>query len=223
MNDEYPKIETLFNRDPKTFKVIPRELRMPEFSVPSLWHITEKIDGTNVRVFIRLDRGGCEVGFGGRTDNAQMPTFLYEYLGRTFEASTCAAAFEEAWGGKDESLEATLYGEGYGPKIQKGGMYRDEGPSFRLFDVRVGPWWLDWPNVEDVAAKLGVKTVPVLNYGSSLTEAQAYVDAPSVVQHDEFTGDSVNRQEGIVARTDPLLFDRRGHRLMWKLKNRDLA
>ena len=46
---KYPKIETLFERDKDTFKVTDK-IRLPEFEMIDNWLITEKIDGTNVRV-----------------------------------------------------------------------------------------------------------------------------------------------------------------------------
>lgn len=75
---EYPKIETLLNRDPKTFKVIEGQWRLPEFAylADAEWLFTEKIDGTNVR--IQWEEGVLR--FGGRTDNAQMPTVLLAEL-----------------------------------------------------------------------------------------------------------------------------------------------
>ena len=44
----YPKIETLFKRDEK-FNITD-EIRCPEFDNIKKWLITEKIDGTNIRI-----------------------------------------------------------------------------------------------------------------------------------------------------------------------------
>jgi len=44
----YPKIETLFKRD-ETFRVTDK-LRLPEFALVREWLVTEKVDGTNIRV-----------------------------------------------------------------------------------------------------------------------------------------------------------------------------
>ena len=118
----------------------------------------------------------------------------------------------------DEGASAILFGEGYGPKIQKGGIYRED-VSFRLFDVRVGEWWLNWADVEDVADKLGIKTVPVLFRNLLLDDAVALVKSNSVLAFQE--AENEIPQEGVVARTDPLLMTRGGDRLMWKLKIKD--
>ena len=48
---KYPKIETLFRRDETNHKVISTEVRCEEFNIPQEWLATEKIDGTNIRVY----------------------------------------------------------------------------------------------------------------------------------------------------------------------------
>ena len=209
---EYPKIETLYDRDERTHKVIPDKIRLPEFELVSRWLVTEKIDGTNIRVYLRHG----EVMYGGRTDAAQLHASLVEWLRTRLPPETVHAAFEA-------NVEAILFGEGYGPKIQKGGgLYRAD-VSFRLFDVLVvGPdrnWWLTWESVKDVARKLAIETVPVLAERASLSEAVGMVRRISeVAAADGGTGCD---QEGIVCRTEPLLLTRGGQRLFWKLKARD--
>lgn len=231
MTTEYPKIETLFNRNPEDMKhVIVGQLRDPAFGLVDKWLVTEKIDGTNVRII--YENG--EVRIGGKTDNASMPLFLLDVLNAAFTAER----FDEIWPTADAPGDlgdivpprVVLYGEGYGPRIQKGGGNYRSDPAFRLFDVRVWGddsrgggkwWWLDWPNVEDVANKLGIATVPVLAENATLDYAAEFVNTRSVVASLESA--SIIDHEGIVCRTVPLLFNRRGHRVMWKLKGRDLA
>ena len=89
---KYSKIETLFRRDDETHKVLPGQFRRPEFSLIKTWDVTEKIDGTNIRVSWTPPSGEPFSGpyglvsFGGRTDRAQMPTMLLDYLQHTFAA-----------------------------------------------------------------------------------------------------------------------------------------
>lgn len=213
MNTEYPKLETLYDRDPQTFKVNTAALRCPEFGLVHRWLVSEKIDGTNVRVF--LGDGGV-VTYGGRTDAAQMPTTLLAWLQTHLPGPLVASAF-------DAGTKAILYGEGYGAGINKGGVYR-AGPAFRLFDVLVYDgdrrWWLNWSSVEDIAKKLNVPTVPVLQYEATIAQALTLLRFPSKAAQED--SGSVSEQEGIVARTEPLLMLRDGRRrLMWKLKGRD--
>lgn len=221
---EYPKIETLFDRNDK-FKVVPGALRCPEFALPRHWIVTEKIDGTNIRVGMPADGA---VSFAGRTDNAQIPPHLLAYLAATFTRDRMAAALAP-------ETEVVLFGEGYGAKIQKdGGLYRPD-VGFILFDVWIDGWWLEPDNIIDVAGKLGIEYAPYIDFDSVFMNGLAnfpedaeglaivlgingYGNGNSIVAA---TRGLKRRAEGIVARTSPLLFDRQGRRVMWKLKFKD--
>ena len=115
-----------------------------------------------------------------------------------------------------------LFGEGYGAKIQKGGKYRQD-QSFRLFDVWIGGWWLNFESVIGIAEGLGIKIAP---YITRITDwlPTCGAELEDVAGH-SLTADEDSEQrvwpEGVVARTEPLLFNRRGKRVMWKLKFRD--
>lgn len=212
---KYPKIETLYNRDKDTFKVIPSELRLPEFGLVKRWLVTEKVDGTNIRVMLDTDGN---VTFEGRTDRAQIPAHLLRHLDDMFTQELMCSLFEPNELGYPE---VTLFGEGYGEKIQKGGNYR-KGVSFRLFDVRVGDWWLNWSSVQEIARNLGIKTVPYLGYIDFLPTCYAELEdviSLSVVAEEECG--KLIRPEGIVCRTEPLLLMRNGQRLIFKLKFKD--
>ena len=214
----YPKIETLYVRDMVKHKVLVDELRMPEFGLVKEWYLTEKIDGTNVRV--NLDRSGSVI-FGGRTDEAMMHVSLMQYLSETFSPEKMQAAFADRG-----DADATLFGEGYGPKIQKGGgLYRNT-VSFRLFDVRVGQLWLEPDNINAVATTLGVSSVTYVGTYANWLPSR-FDDLKHVFRDTGMSYTAVEdggrglQAEGVVARTVPLLLDRRGNRVMWKLKFRD--
>lgn len=207
---EYPKIETAWNRDEKSKRVIPGAWRLPEFANVRRWLATEKIDGTNIR--IGLAPNGA-LAIGGRTDAAQVPTPLLSHLMATFSPAALRAKFGDT--------DFVIFGEGYGPKIQNGGDYSTT-PQFRIFDVLVGAWWLRPDDVADVAAAFGVKVAPVLGEIFDVphtAEALAQILDGSHVAIEEAGG--YKRAEGIVARAEPLLLTRRGERVMWKLKFRD--
>lgn len=208
---EYPKIETLYDRDPKTFKVMIDRVRLPEFNLIKSWHITEKVDGTNIRV--EWFASEKKLVFGGRTDNAQMPTNLMVYLQETFKPEMFAS-FEN---------DMILFGEGYGEKIQKGGGNYRKGVSFRLFDVLIGKWWLENNSVRDIAYKLDIEIVPDLGVITSLPASKFELEV--LTQNESkvalWDGGVGMIPEGIVAHTQPLLFTRKGDRLMWKLKFKD--
>lgn len=126
---KYPKINTIWKRDEKNkFKIIEGNYSKIEFANIKKWNITEKIDGTNIRI---IYKNGI-VLFGGRTDNAQIPAHLYEFLQTTFSSSIMNEVFGDA--------DVILFGEGYGPKIQKGGGLYRNGAGFILFDAYIGEW-----------------------------------------------------------------------------------
>lgn len=80
---EYHKIETLFERDTNgTKKLIEGAFRNDavKYLANNDWYFTEKIDGTN----IRIHWNGHKVEFAGRTDRAQIPNHLMDYLTTTF-------------------------------------------------------------------------------------------------------------------------------------------
>lgn len=93
---EYNKIETVYRRDEKTKKLVVGEFTNPtiEFCKDLPWTFTEKVDGTNVRIFW----DGHTVTFGGRTDKAQMPTVLINRLNELFGGEANAQLFEQKFG-----------------------------------------------------------------------------------------------------------------------------
>lgn len=205
---EYHKIDTLFERDER-FVVDPSKLKKSVLGTIKEWDVTEKIDGTNIRVMLSLDG---DVTFGGRTNNAQLPADLLMKLMQMFPRQQMIDAF---WiNGKPS--QAILFGEGYGAGIQKGGAYRAD-KSFILFDVLCdGKWWLDREAVNDVAAKLGIDTVPYLGR-MTLDQIIALVREPFSSKIGSATA------EGIVARPIETLFDKRGERIIIKLKTKDFV
>lgn len=210
MNQEYHKIETLYNRDVKgTKKLIEGDFRNPVYSYLSslnfMW--TEKINGTNTRIYW----DGHTISFGGRTDKAQIQPNLMKYLTETFSNTETEELFEQMFGEK----EVILYGEGYGAGIQSGGNYRPDC-SFILFDVKINGLWLEWDNVEEIGEAFGIDVVPVLGKGT-LEEAVKFVKTKpkSTI--------GTAPMEGIVARPLVGLCDRRGNRIIVKIKVEDFV
>lgn len=202
----YPKILGPYKRHtegPDRNKLIIGEWSIPELGVLADlgWTWTEKVDGTNIRVHW----DGHRVTFGGRTDKAQIPTKLLTVLQDTFREELFEQSFNDT--------EVTLYGEGFGVGIQKGGVYRPD-MGFALFDVLIGPFWLKRPDVEDVAAKLGIETVPVVMYGS-------IGDAIFVVTQGVVSWWGNAEAEGLVGAAPEGLLTRSGNRIMVKIKRAD--
>lgn len=218
--EKYPKIETVYDRmTEKPFKVLPEQLRLAEYANIKTWMITEKIHGMNIVIYRSRD-GGVSI-MGRELEKSQMPIFLLTFLQKIFTPLLLDSVFPQPDG--ENWPEVHIYGEGYGLKIQQGGGNYRSDPGFRIFDVKVGPWWLNWAGVVDVAEKLGVKTVPVLGFIETIPTTKAELwdllrwSEVALEENDGFHHEA----EGIVARTDPLLMTRGGDRLMWKLKARD--
>ena len=207
---EYHKIQTIFKRDmaSKRKTLMEGDWTLPEFEylAGNAWTFTEKVDGTNIRVILK----DGAIAFGGRTEDADIPLPLLGRLNERFLplAKTLGEVFTDG--------AAVLYGEGYGAKIQKGGGHYRADQDFVLFDVRVGPWWLQRADVEDVAQKLGLDVVPVIGEGT-LHDAVAMAKAGIRSTWGDF------QAEGIVARPKVELNTRGGQRLIAKIKCRDFG
>ena len=205
---EYTKIPNIFMREQfGNNKLIEGEYSSPELGYLSncAWVWTEKVDGTNVRVIW----DGYRVSFAGRTDNAQMPPHLLVKLEELFGSESKEELFEQKFG----ETPCILFGEGFGEKIQKGGgLY---GPvNFILFDVFCGGMWLRQADVIDIARFFGIESVPIVGAGN-LDAAVEYIRShpKSVLRNAEM--------EGIVCRPEFELADRRGNRIIVKIKCRD--
>ena len=204
---EYHKIQTVFKRDPKTNH---KTLLEGEYSMPELeylkdnqWVFTEKIDGTNIRVKWQ----GEKLSFGGKTDNAPIPTFLYDKLNELFTPEKMDRQFGDA--------DVCLYGEGFGAKIQKGGgNYIQKGVSFILFDVLIDRWWLRRHDVEIISRDLDIAIVSVVGVGK-LDKAIEIARNGFNSSFGKFTA------EGLVMRPLVELQTRSGQRIITKIKHKD--
>ncbi len=205
---EYPKIETLFERDEKTRKVFPDKLKNPVYGILKSWQFTEKVDGTNIRV--QWQEGKLKLG--GRTDNANIPADLVQLLYEAIDIQKLRDTFGDS--------PAVIYGEGYGAGIQRGGAY-SKTKQFIVFDVLVdGKWWLAWENVKDIASKFNLKTVPFIGDMTLERGIEMVKTGFDSILAKEQTGEKYPA-EGIVGRPVETLFDKKGLRLIVKLKTRD--
>lgn len=203
----YHKIQTVYKRDPdnkyKTllFGVFSR----PEFEYlkNNEWVFTEKVDGMNIRVMF----DGESVTFGGKTDKAQLPSNLVTRLNEHFLSRL--ELFSEVF----NETSVCFYGEGYGAGIQKGGIYR-ETQSFVLFDIKIGEWWLQRKDIEEIAARFEMDIVPIIGQGT--------LDDIITMTSLGFNSAWGNfMAEGIVARPATELRARNGQRIITKIKHKD--
>lgn len=251
--ETYHKIQTLFKRDMdgsltgKKGKMIEGEWTTPEleYLADKEWEFTEKVDGTNIRVNLKRltdNETFMVVDYAGRTDNAVIPKPLLEHLEEVFPTfpnyrrELSNPSYTERyvelvdWMVTADLTDVILFGEGYGPKIQGGGKYRSDH-SFVLFDVKIGDFYLSRENVNDIASKLGIESVPVIGRGT-LWDAIEMVNPVKVIGHTMDMGGYVSEEfdeplksqwgdfeaEGIVARPVVDLFNRKGERIITKIK-----
>ncbi len=220
--EKYPKINTLFQRDEKK-KVILDLWGKPEFAYlkNAEWHVEEKIDGMNIRIHWDCQTEWFTVD--GRNDNSSIPAYLMNYLMRKLEGQR--PSWKEHFG----AANITLYGEGYGYGIQgkMGIAYQGtldtenfclkdkKGVGFRVFDVVIDDWWLERGNVEDVANKVGFEMVPILTHTVKMDEVIALCREGFKSELGDVTA------EGVIMRPTIDLYNRKGERVIAKLKHKD--
>lgn len=180
-------------------------------------YFTKNILVHNTNIKIGWDGKTAEIG--GRTETSQIPATLVKVLNDYIAKWDLAKVLEKAYR-EDGTIDVTLYGEGYGAKIQKGGEnYIPDGVDFILFDVAVEDvdgvrWYLDRKVVDAIAKDLGIKSVTVLFEGT-LEEGIEFVKKgfPSVVGTQE--------AEGLVVVPVVEMQNRKGERIITKLKTKD--
>lgn len=205
---EYHKIETVFERSTDGGK----RLQLGKFRNPTVkflkdlpWQFTEKLDGANTRVYW----DGHKVSYGGRTDRVQMQVPLMNYLVSVFGTQEAEELFEQTFGER----EVILFGEGYGPKIQNGGAYRDD-VSFMLFDVLIGDNYQPREMVEKTAKMFGIDVVPIVCEGTIQDGIEFVTSHPKSTM-------GTAMMEGVVGRPAVELRDRCGNRVIVKIKWKD--
>ena len=233
----YQKINTIFKRDANNI-IMPYD----EFAIPELewlrnckFDATEKIDGTSVRIEVIptiTDDGSLitfEVAYKGKTDNTDMPKHLDTFLKETYPEDKVLASLglpkvimpelmtEKKWTSFETIPMYTIYGEGYGVKIQSGGNYIRNGVGFIVFDVKVGDCYLLREAMESIAEKLGAPVVPYMGQ-FTIDEAIDFVRKgfkSTIAENPDYDA------EGLVLKTPMGLRTRRGERIIFKIKTCD--
>lgn len=218
---QYHKIQSIYKRyteGENKGKFILNNYSIPEFFylANNEWEWTEKIDGTNIRIYFYTNPLCCGVGFKGRTDKAELPKLLIEKLKELFPLEKMKKVFEINEKNGEEAFDIILYGEGYGHKIQSGGKYVNgkKEVNFILFDIKIGKWWLKREDVNDIANKLGIKFAPIVGYGT-INEAINFVKKGFKSTFGDFIA------EGLVIRPLIDLRTRSGKRIITKIKHKD--
>ena len=176
------------------------------------------------------------VRIAGKTDNANIPPKLKAYMEEHYPESIVADALgvkefipvtefaKHKWVDENGNPDPkkvpafyTIYGEGYGAGIQKGGNYIKDGVGFIVFDVKVDNMYLLTESRDEIANKLGAPIVPLIGY-FTIDEAIDFVRKgfkSTIAENKDYMA------EGLVLRTDCGLLSRRGERLITKIKTCD--
>lgn len=205
---EYQKIETLYKFDNETKRFVPKIYNpIVEYLSNCPWLVSEKIDGTNIRV--RWD--GHKVEWSGRTDKSDLPKEVAALLQEKF--GDAEIVFEQLFADKD----VILFMECYGGKIQ-GGLY---GGKERLigFDVMVNGTYLDKLCIHTIFQAFGIPTVPFyikMNLQECIDIVNNYNESSRFCQK------GTTQIEGLVCVPTVRLYDHMGHRIIIKIKKKDL-
>lgn len=213
----YNKINCLYTRDSKGLLEIGNFCR-PEFAYlyDKKWLAFEKVDGSNHSYYW----DGHEMQIHGKTESAQIPKFLLEKMQELLPIEKLQEVFPIKYdeNGEEVPFIVRIYGEGYGAKIQKcGGSYIKNDCGFRVFDIKINQYWLDWENVVDICSKLNLEHVEPFGE-MTLSEAEDMVvkgfKSPIAENKDL-------NAEGLVLRPIVQLFDKKHERIMVKIKTCD--
>ena len=188
------------------------------------------------------------VEYKGKTDNAVLPKMLEEFMKTTYtpdvifnglgikEFVPVSEFFEHNWLALDEkSKEAipdinrvpkmyTIYGEGYGAKIQAcGSQYLKDSNKVIGFDVKVtsnngDELYLLNKNRDEIMNKMGMPIVPTIGY-FTIQEAIDYVKRGFVSHVAE--NNKAFIAEGLVCKSPVGLKNRQGQRIIFKVKTCD--
>ena len=233
----YQKIDTIFLRDVNNVIMPYSGFVSPELEWlrNCKFDATEKIDGTNMRIEVSCaiieGERHMVVEYKGKSDDAQIPPHLYKFMEESFPKEKVLAALnlperitdevlaERGWSNHLEVPKYTIYGEGYGVKIQKGGNYISNGVGFIVFDVKVNDWWLLRNNVAEIAEKLGAPIVPYMGQ-FTIDEAIEFVRKgfkSTIAENKDYLA------EGLVLTSPHGIKNRRGERIIFKIKHKDFA
>lgn len=205
----YHKIETVFVRDTGGTKKLIEGIFRDEavkFLANSEWDFTEKIDGTNIRIYW----DGYKISFAGRNEKSKIPENLLKKLENTFLNSETEELFEQIFGEK----EVIFFGEGYGGKIQKIGKEYRHDVGFILFDVMINGNYQNRKNVEKIAECFNLEIVPIVLKGTIYQAVDFVKSKPKSTIGTAF-------MEGVVGRPKVELQDRTGKRIIVKIKSAD--
>ncbi len=190
--------------------------RVPDILLEREVVVTEKVHGINVR-FGWVD-GRFRVGSREEELSFEVPapTLLKSFLAWILSTNLVQQVTELA---KSLGSEFIFYGEWFGPGVQKGVVYAAE-KQLRIFDVRVGEDFVEWDRVAELAARIDVKTMPVLYRGRPRQDVfdEKRIES-STIAFENMLGSAENIAEGIVIKSSRMHRNHRGNWVIAKHKS----
>lgn len=211
---KYGKFSSPFKKDEKFKNTKELSQHIPR----GKWILTEKVDGANIRIVLTKpdEKGDREYFIGSRKlllnpDDKGSKQF--------FDCLTEINIHKLINYFQDINSTIVIYGEGYGAGVQKGGIYSPT-KNFRVFDIRIGSAYQDFEYVKKVCIDNQLNLVPIIGETSEITydECLWYLERNKKTLIKEGTGGD---SEGLVAKFEPVLLNKYGERLIFKIKFRD--
>jgi len=182
------------------------------------WIVTEKIDGTNIRIILdqQKEDGSRDYYIGSRKlilNNEDKNSKQFLDCIKDVNINKLIDYF------KDIKHTITIYGEGYGAGVQTGHIYSQD-KNYRVFDIKIGDVYQDWTYVCKVCVDNQLNIVPLLGNSKELS----YDKCVGLLNtfHNTLIQEGIGgTPEGVVYKFEPVLLDKYGERLIFKVKFKD--
>lgn len=148
----------------------------------------EKIHGTSTHIKFSPQTREIKFFSGGVKPDSFVALFNDNELWDKFDAADLPI-----------DVDTIIYGEAYGGSCQKMSNVYGKDLRFVAFDVKIGETWLNVPNANDVANKLGLEFVHYTKIPTDLKLIDKARDTPSVQAQRNGMGDD-KWSEGVVLR-----------------------
>ena len=211
---KYTKFSSPFKKDDKYYNTKELNQQLPKGE----WVITEKIDGTNIRIILTKpdEEGHRKVEVGSRKLILNREDKGSKQFFDCLEEVNLHKLVEYF---KDVNSTVIIYGEGYGAGVQTGGIY-SPNKNFRVFDIRIGEAYQDFEYVIKVCMDCQLNLVPIYGGVKDITYTSCKSDL-SNFQRTLIKEGTGGKPEGLVYKFEPVLLNKYKERLIFKVKFKD--
>ena len=216
LNDftKYTKIGSPFKKDDKFLN----KEELSQYLPKGIWILTEKIDGTNIRIILTKpeEDGTRQIFVGSRKlllNKEDKGSKQYFDCIEEINLNKIKEYF------KDVNSTVIIYGEGYGAGVQKGSIYSSK-KNFRVFDIRIGQAYQDFDYVQKVCIDNQLNLVPI--FGEvDLIHYEGCINDLNNFENTLIKEGDGGKPEGLVYKFEPVLLNKYGERLIFKVKFKD--